>query len=83
MSYNLIEIHWEDAATTHGWEEESEIDYEPPIVITVGFLIKETDKAYVVASTVGGDKTSNSRIIIPKGMVRFSKMLKFRQTKLK
>ena len=83
MSYNLIEVHWEDAMTTHGWEEEAEIESEPPIVVTVGFLIKETEKAYVVASTVGGDQTSNSRIIIPKGMVKFSKLLKFRQTKVK
>lgn len=67
--FPLVEVQWKDAQTTHGWESEDEHVFEVPVVTTIGFLIKENEDGLVIASTVGSDKTHNSRITIPKGMV--------------
>ena len=65
----LVEITWVDAETDHGWEETSESDAVLPITTTIGFLIRETDDAYLVASTIS-ETSSNGRIKVPKGMVK-------------
>ena len=67
--FQLVEVHWKEAQTGHGWEHEEDLTVEIPIVITVGFLIKENDDGLVIASSVGTDRHSNARITIPKGMV--------------
>lgn len=73
--YPLILVEWRDAQTSHGWEEENEVDTILPTVITIGFLIRETEEAFLISSTVGMDKTNNARLLIPKGMVTNSKLL--------
>lgn len=73
--YPLIMVEWKDAQTSHGWEEETEVDTNLPTVMTIGFLIRETTDAFLICSTVGLDKTNNSRLLIPKGMVTNSKLL--------
>ena len=67
--YPLVEILWIDAETGHGWEEETEIDVVLPPATTIGFLLKETEDALIIASTISGS-SSNSRIKIPKGMTK-------------
>ena len=71
----LVEIIWVDAETTHGWEESNEADITLPLATTVGFLIRETDDGYLVASTYS-DTSSNARIKIPKGMCKTYKVIK-------
>lgn len=71
----LVELLWVDAETTHGWEEHMEADVLLPTAITVGFLIRETDDAYLVASTYS-DSATNARIKVPKGMVKQMSLLK-------
>lgn len=73
--YPLIMVEWKDAQTSHGWEEETEADINLPTVVTIGFLIRETNEAFLISSTVGFDRTNNSRLLIPKGMVTNSKLL--------
>lgn len=73
--YPLVLVEWKDAQTSHGWEEETELESTLPNIITVGFLLLETSDAFLICSTVGMDKTSNSRLLIPKGMVTSSKLL--------
>jgi hypothetical protein len=67
--FPLIHIEWKDAQTGHGWEHEEDLTIEIPIVITVGFLIKENEDGVLIASSVGTDRHSNARIVIPKGMI--------------
>lgn len=74
--FPLVEVRWTDAQTGHGWEEETESELDCPEVITVGFLILRNDKGVRVASTVGTDKTNNSRIDIPNKMIISIKELK-------
>lgn len=67
--FPLIQVEWKDAQTGHGWEHEEDLSIEIPVVITVGFLIKENDDGVLIASSVGTDRHSNARIVIPKGMI--------------
>lgn len=71
----LVEIQWIDAETDHGWEEDHEVEVELPIAVTIGFLVRETDDAFLIASTYSGTST-NARIKIPKGMIKEYKLLK-------
>lgn len=74
-NHQLVEIIWVDAETSHGWEEHAEANATLPTAITIGFLIRETEDAYLVASTYS-DTASNARIKIPKGMVKTIVVLK-------
>lgn len=74
--YPLVEVIWEDAESSIGWEAPEETDHGAALVITVGFLIHQTDKVLHIASTVDKDKSSNARLKIPAGMVREMKVLK-------
>lgn len=72
--YDLVEITWEDAASSHGWEELEETDIDEQLALTVGFLIKENGSRVVIAGTCG-TTDSNNRIQIPRGMIRNMKVL--------
>lgn len=71
--YQLVEIKWLDAETSHGWEEDVDASNVP--VTTVGFLVYKDERNVVIASTVS-DKQHNSRIKIPKGMIRKMRPIK-------
>lgn len=73
--FPLVEVVWTDAQTSHGWEAEEESEIDIPIVTTVGFLIKETEAGIRIASTVGADKSHNSRMDIPAKMIVTKKEL--------
>jgi hypothetical protein len=67
--HRLVEVHWVDAETDQGWQDNREADMALPVVTTVGFLVGETEQAILIASTIAGTH-SNSRIKIPRGMVQ-------------
>ncbi|CAB4216877.1 hypothetical protein UFOVP1590_2 [uncultured Caudovirales phage] len=87
MKYDkpLVEIIWNDAETTHGWELDADIDSEQVPIVTVGFLVTKGDHVVVIASSIdqatGGQ--SNSRIKIPIAMVSSIKELNVTYKKLK
>lgn len=70
VQLDLVAIHWLDAATTDGWESDEDAENEPHSVYTVGFLVRENSKVYVVASTSDHQGMNNARMNIPKGMVK-------------
>lgn len=74
--YPLVKMEWIDAETTLGWESEGENKPTVPLVVTVGFLVFETDDLVSIASTVGDDRSHNSRINIPKGMIKARTVLR-------
>lgn len=75
--YPLVEVLWIDAETDgDGWLSPDEKTPVAPEVITVGFLVYDKDDIIQIASTIAVDKSHNSRIIIPKGMVKSMKVLK-------
>lgn len=80
MAYqkDLVEVVWLDAATTHGWESDAEVDSEDDPMITVGFLIRKTEDMLIIASSIDQETQamSNGRIKIPLGMVQSYKVLR-------
>lgn len=72
--YRLVEVYWTDAQTSHGWEDDQS-EIETPLVLTVGFLIKESEKGIRIASTVGEGQT-NARMDIPAKMIESIKDIK-------
>ncbi len=74
--YPAVLITWDDAEVSNDWELQSEgPELEEALVETLGFLVKETEKYYLVASTLSGEHT-NARTKIPKGMVKSFKKVK-------
>lgn len=73
--FPLVDICWDDAASKDDtWVPLTDLDESAPEKVrTVGFLVKETDKVYVVAGSVANedieDETVGNTMIIPKGMV--------------
>lgn len=64
-------IVWHDAVAACGWLDQG-AEAPTDIVTTVGYILKETPKYLVIASTWGNnDDTiqSNARMTIPKGML--------------
>ena len=68
--FPVVEVTWLDAGTSHGWEDEAELEAKPFEVMTVGFLIRDLPDCVMIASTACPEKTCNSRITIPRGMVK-------------
>lgn len=74
--FPLVEIIWDDAESgIPEWILPDDIDTALPTVTTVGFLVKESDSAYVIASTITADHI-NGQFKIPKAMVKEYKVLK-------
>lgn len=74
VPHRLVEVCWDDAASnSETWVDLKTLEGAPELVVTVGFLVKETAKAYVVAGSVANedieDETVGNTMIIPKGMV--------------
>jgi hypothetical protein len=69
--YPLVFIQWHDATTHNEWVDIADLKKEIGVLptTTVGFLVKEDDEAYYIASTVHDDMT-NAQITLPKGMVK-------------
>ena len=70
----LVEVVWDEAAASTGWEEVKKVKEE--LVLTVGFLVKNTDNHIVVASSIcDGEYNTNCRLQIPIGMIKHIKEL--------
>lgn len=72
----LVLIEWADAYTVDdaAWNEIPDYAGEPEKVKSVGWLLKETDHAYVIAAHIGieeeeEDEEVGGTMVIPKGMV--------------
>lgn len=77
MKYPLVLVVWHDAfALTNSWIEVSDIDDEPCITHSVGFLIPDAKKDYVVlCQSFNSEDTIDSVLAIPNAMVKETKLL--------
>lgn len=74
--YDMVEVWWDDASGfRHGWVAKVEA-LEPQMVISVGFLISETPEHIMIASDTDGEGNHNGRTQIPRGMVKFLKVMR-------
>ena len=66
--FKLVEVIWDDAEAQTGWEDPPK-KIKPAVAVTVGFLVAESDRHIIVASTIGtGENSTNLRLQIPRGM---------------
>ena len=76
QSYDLVEVIWDDAAgLKDGWTAKHE-KVEPYIVLSVGFLLRETDDHILIAQDIDADGSHNGRTQIPRGMVKKLRLLR-------
>lgn len=71
--YPIMIIDWDDHSSEDGWVEKEEIDKkmsESMTVTSIGWLIQETDKQYVLAAGVAIDGSMTSIQYILKGTVK-------------
>ena len=74
--FDLCEVWWDDAsALRHGWLEITE-ELKPQMVLSVGFLIKETEHYIMIAQDTDHQGMHNGRSQIPRGMVKNIKVLR-------
>lgn len=70
LELSPILVEWHDAHAENSWCELSDLDDEPYLVRTVGFLIPDAKSNHVViAQSVGADDGLDSVLSIPVGMV--------------
>ena len=63
-------IEWDDAMADASWEILREEDIKDSKCYTLGFLVGETEKHIVIASTYDEESEhTNARLQIPKGMI--------------
>ena len=67
----LVAIEWEDARdlATDQWYDVQEWEYIPCIVRTVGYVLKETKKGYILTNSMHETQTGPVNQI-PRAMVR-------------
>ncbi len=68
--YEIVKVTWHDAHAENEWQEISQIDSEPFVVVTVGWLIPNVKPNHVVvAQSIGADDALDGVLSIPSGMV--------------
>lgn len=77
----MVEVWWDDAAgLQHGWMDRTETP-KAQMVISVGFLIVDTDDHIIIASDTDDGGAHNGRTQIPQGMVKYIKILRKKNEK--
>jgi len=77
----LVKVIWDDACNRSdiGWNDADDVEIKHQLVMTVGFMVKETPEHIIICSTkdMGSDNV-NGHFQIPKGMVKSIKVLKLK-----
>jgi hypothetical protein len=53
----LIYVEWEDHHSTDGWQAEDEVQEEPMLACSVGWLYKEDDKGIMMTGSIAQEST--------------------------
>ena len=68
--FDLVCVTWHDAHADSRWIEVTEIDNEPYLVTSIGYLMPKAKKGHVsLAQSFGADGFVDSVLHIPRGMV--------------
>ena len=66
----MVRVTWHDAHSETSWHEVLDIDSDPYVVETVGWLLQSVKPDHVViAQSVGSDDSIDGVLCIPVGMV--------------
>lgn len=64
-------VWWYDACCDSGWESVRDVTHHKQLTLSVGFVIKESKQALVIANTFDPETdTCNGRMTIPIGMIK-------------
>ena len=77
VSLHAYVIDWLDHAevgSEQAWSNIGEIDADAPLVRTVGFVVKETPQAYVIAHTTDNEECSSPFILLKATVVSMKKI---------
>ena len=74
----LLEIHWWDACGADGWIDQAELKKkELSLIVTVGYLVRETDKFYTLTMCDDKDhEVYGAYMLIPKVNIKSKRILK-------
>ena len=77
MKFPLVLVTWHDAfAITDTWIEVEDIDDEPCVTLSVGWLLPDAKKDHVViCQSTNSEDTIDSVLAIPVAMVKDTKLL--------
>lgn len=66
----FVEVWWLDAVSGHDWMEEADLP-DPTVILSRGWLVKETDKAYILSSSIDTREEGcvSEILTIPRGSV--------------
>ena len=72
MKRPRVEIEWEDSSgpATGVWHRLNDYDHSPSRCRTLGYVVKETKRYVVVASSVSDADSLSGLITIPKSAIR-------------
>lgn len=78
QKYPMVEIWWDDpTALTHGWLDNADLpNVKPALVVSVGFLILDTQEYVVYASDLDGSGHHNGRTQINRGVIKKVRVLR-------
>ena len=71
--YPYVEVIWQDAATDQGWKDQSDIDEDPELAMTRGWVVRENEVFVWIAATVDEQGTHTQRIKVPVAMIKSRK----------
>lgn len=72
----FCEVTWHDAHAESQWQQVKDIDADPYVVRTAGWLLQNTKEGHVViAQSIGSDDAVDGVLCIPVGMVVGIKLL--------
>ncbi len=76
QKFDLVEVWWDDASgLPAGWDDKSP-KVEHQICLSVGFLIVDAPEHIIIAMDLDASGNHNGRSQIPKGMVKYMKVLR-------
>lgn len=55
MAYKKMSILWKDHWTQSGWRKIDELDTKPVDIESIGYVVYEDDKVYIISSSVTED----------------------------
>lgn len=78
VKHKIAHVIWEDSSETYGWHDIEPLSAEPVWCVSVGFIIRQTKEAIVLALSLGnlgsGMNQANGIMTIPKSAIRSMKV---------
>lgn len=66
--YPIVVVKWKDAVF-HDDDSKADEEFKPEIVVSVGWLIKDTEEYILICQDFGDDLWVRRRLTVPKEMI--------------